>query len=265
MDHVAIDGLNIAYRTAGAGRPLVLLHGGISDGREWRAQIEDLSDEFLVVAWDAPGCGGSSDPPATFALTDYADFLAGFIGALGLDRPHIAGLSFGGGLALALYERYPSLPASVVLASAYGGWAGSLPAEEVQQRLNGTLRDTERPASELVAKFLPTLFAGAVGDRTIEEISTIMSEFHPAGARAMVRSFAEADLRHVLPDVEVPTLLLYGARDERAPRAVADALHAGIRGSRLVFIPDAGHQINMEAPARFNSEVRAFLRSIDRR
>ena len=265
MDHVTIDGLTLAYRTAGAGRPLVLLHGAISDGREWRPQMEDLSDAFLVVAWDAPGCGGSSDPPETFRLGDYADCLAGFIRALELDRPHVLGLSFGAGLALALYGRQPSLPASLVLASAYAGWGGSLPPEEVQQRLRGVLRQTEKPAAELVAKFLPTLFAGAVSDQTVEEISTIMSEFHPAGARVMARSFAEADLRHVLPHVEVPTLLLHGERDERAPRAVADALHAGIRGSRLVVIPDAGHQINMEAPARFNSEVRAFLRSVDGR
>jgi pimeloyl-ACP methyl ester carboxylesterase len=265
MDHVAIDGLNIAYRTAGAGRPLVLLHGGVSDGREWRPQMEELSDEFFVVAWDAPGCGGSSDPPESFRLGDYADCLATFIRALKLDRPHVLGLSFGAGLALALSERYPSIPASLILASAYAGWAGSLPSEEVQQRLSGALRDTERPASELVSKFLPSLFAGAVSGRTIEEISTIMSEFHPAGTRTMVRSFAEADLRHVLPRVEVPTLLLYGEKDERAPRAVADALHEGIPDSRLVFIPGVGHQSNLEAPARFNAEVRGFLRTVDAR
>jgi len=263
MDHVTIDGLTIAYRTAGTGRPLVLLHSGISDGREWRPQMEELSSDFFVVAWDAPGCGGSSDPPGSFRLGDYADCLAGFIRALSLDRPHVLGLSFGAGLALALYERHPSLPASLTLASAYAGWAGSLSADEVQQRLQSALRDADKPPHQLVSEFLPTLFTGKVSREVLDEVTTIMSEFHPAGVRAMVRSFAEADLRQVLPRVTVPTLLLYGDRDVRAPRAVADKLHAGIPHSRLVFIPGVGHQSNLEAPARFNAEVRGFLRMID--
>lgn len=263
MDHVTIDGMRIAYRERGKGRPLVLLHGAISDGRDWRPQIEDLSDEFRVVAWDAPGAGSSSDPPESFSISDYAAALAGFMRELGLERPHVCGLSFGAGLAIALYEHDPSLPASLVLASAYAGWRGSLPAEEVQQRLQGALRDTERPADELVSSFLPSLFASAVSQRTIDEIRSIMLEFHPAGVRAMARSFAEADLRHVLPSIAVPTLLLYGDRDVRAPRAVAEQLHGAIARSRLVFIDGVGHQSNLEAPRRFNEEVRAFLGSVD--
>jgi len=58
--------------------------------------LEDLSAEFSVVAWDAPGCGGSSDPPEGFRMADYADCLAEFIEDLGLDRLHVLGHSFGG-------------------------------------------------------------------------------------------------------------------------------------------------------------------------
>ena len=61
---VEVGGLRVAYVRAGQGPPLILLHGGLSDHREWRRQVEDLSDGFTVVAWDAPGCGDSSDPPA---------------------------------------------------------------------------------------------------------------------------------------------------------------------------------------------------------
>jgi pimeloyl-ACP methyl ester carboxylesterase len=74
--HVQIGGLRIAYRRAGIGPPLLLLHGGACDGQVWARQLEDLSAEFSVVARDAPGCGGSSDPPATFRMADYADCLA---------------------------------------------------------------------------------------------------------------------------------------------------------------------------------------------
>ena len=66
MDVVGVGGLEIAFERQGAGPPLVLLHGFVGHSREWRRQIDDLSDEFTVVAWDTPGAGRSSDPPETF-------------------------------------------------------------------------------------------------------------------------------------------------------------------------------------------------------
>ena len=100
----------------------------------WRRQLEGLCDDFTVVAWDAPGAGGSADPPASFGLAGYADCLAGFIERPGLEEPHVAGLSFGGILALELYRRHSAIPMTLILASAYAGWAGSLPAEVAEQR-----------------------------------------------------------------------------------------------------------------------------------
>src|SRR6266511_3739056 len=148
MDHVEVGGLWVTYRQAGQGPPLVLLHGGLGDSREWRRQLEGLADDFTVTAWDAPGCGGSSDPPETFRLPDYADCLAGFIQALDLGRPHVGGLSWGGGLALELYRRHPQVPRSLVLASAYAGWAGSLPPEVVAERVERPCaRPNCRPSS----------------------------------------------------------------------------------------------------------------------
>jgi pimeloyl-ACP methyl ester carboxylesterase len=88
----------------------------------------------------------------------------------------------------------------------------------------------------------------------------MMSEFHPAGYRAMARGLAEADLRDVLPRIDVPTLLLYGDADRRSPSSVAQDLHARTPGSTLVVISAVGHLANLEAPERFNAEVGHFLR-----
>lgn len=85
-----------------------------------------------------------------------------------------------------------------------------------------------------------------------------MQAFHPRGLRAIARASAE-DVRDVLPDLDVPTLLVYGDRDLRAPLTVAEALQAAISGSRLVVLPDAGHLCNIQAPAEFNVAVRSFL------
>jgi pimeloyl-ACP methyl ester carboxylesterase len=74
MEMVEVDGLQIAYERAGSGPALVLLHGYVGDGpTTWRRQLDGLSDEFTVVAWDAPGAGRSADPPERFGLDGYAD------------------------------------------------------------------------------------------------------------------------------------------------------------------------------------------------
>jgi pimeloyl-ACP methyl ester carboxylesterase len=265
MDHVEVGGLRVAYRQAGQCPALVLLHGGLGDSREWRRQLEGLADEFTVVAWDAPGCGGSADPPEEWRLPDYADCLAGFIHALGLERPNVGGLSWGGGLALELYRRHPHLPRSLVLASAYAGWAGSLPPEVVQERLERALREAELPPQQWVRGYLSGLFTEEAPAELVEEALAMMLEVRPAGMRPMVQGFAEADLREVLPRIQVPTLLLYGDADRRSPlEVVARDLNARIPGSRLVVLPGVGHQLDMEAPDRFNIEVRGFLQSAQR-
>jgi pimeloyl-ACP methyl ester carboxylesterase len=90
-----------------------------------------------------------------------------------------------------------------------------------------------------------------------------MRAFHPAAFRAMARASAQ-NLRDVLPRVDVPTLLIYGARDVRAPLPVAEDLEASIRPATLVVLPDMGHVCNIEAPEAFNQAVRSFLRPVGR-
>jgi pimeloyl-ACP methyl ester carboxylesterase len=263
MEMIEVDGLRIAYQRIGDGPPLVLLHGYVGDGpTTWRPQIEGLSDEFTVVAWDAPGAGRSSDPPKAIGMAGYADCLAGFVDRLGLENPHVAGLSFGGALALELCRRHPAIPRTLVLASAYAGWAGSLPADVAEQRLRQALVLADLSPDEFVGALLPTMFCEATPAEFVDEFGATMLAFHPAGFRAMARASAE-DLRDVLPHIDVPTLLVYGDKDVRAPLSVAEDLHVAIPGSTLGVLPDTGHLCNIEAPEEFNRVVGNFLR--DRR
>jgi pimeloyl-ACP methyl ester carboxylesterase len=261
VELIEVGGRKIAYRRAGGGHPLVLLHGAWSDGREWRPQLAGLSNEFDVIAWDTPGCGGSDDPPPKMGMADYADVVAGLVTALDLGRAHLCGLSFGSGLALAVYRRNPGVVRSLVLASAYAGWRGSLPPTEVKARLARARGELDLPPPTWIDSYLPGFFARPVPPETVDLVRSIMLEARSAGTRPMLAAFAEADLRAVLPTIIVPTLLLYGAADVRAPRAVAESLHAGILGSELVLLPEVGHMCNLEAPEAFNAEVRRFLRT----
>ncbi len=107
----------------------------MEDSRSWRWQLHGLAGDFHVLAWDAPGCGRSSEPPETWRMPEYAGCVASWLATIGVDRPHVLGLSWGSSVALELYRRHPDVPTSLVLASAYAGWAGSLPADEVAARL----------------------------------------------------------------------------------------------------------------------------------
>jgi pimeloyl-ACP methyl ester carboxylesterase len=260
METIDVQGLRITYERAGAGPAVVLLHGYVGDGTTtWRAQLDALSDEFTVVAWDAPGAGGSSDPPESFGMTGYSDCLAGFVARLGLSRPFVVGLSFGGALAIDFCRRHPAVPKALVLASAYAGWGGSLPADVAAQRLRQALTLADTTPEEFRATLLPTMFTEGTAQDIVEDFGSSLLAFHPAGFRAMARASAE-DLRDALPQVNAPTLLVYGDRDVRAPLDVARHLNSAIPNSRLVVLPGVGHVCNVEAPHDFNTVVRDFLR-----
>ncbi len=260
VDAVEVGGLRIAYQREGHGPPLLLLHGFVGDSvGTWTDQLDTLSDAFTVIAWDAPGAGRSSAVPSSYRLPEYADCVAGFLSALKVTHPHVAGLSFGGAMALALFRRRRALPRTLILAGASAGWTGSFPPLFVQQRLRAILDTSKLPAAEFAAALTPSMFSTEAPPDRVAAFAANLAEFHPEGFRVMARALAEADLRDVLPQVDVPTLLLYGERDVRAPLEVAEALRAAIPGSRLVVLPGVGHVSPVEAPDRFNAEVRTFL------
>jgi pimeloyl-ACP methyl ester carboxylesterase len=259
METVLVNGMRVGFERAGSGPAVVMLHGYIGDGpATWRDQLDRLADVCTVVAWDAPGAGASSDPPEPFGMADYADCLAGFVDAIGLDRPHLVGLSFGGALAIEFVRRHPGVARSLVIVSGYAGWAGSLPADVGRQRLAQALTISELTPAEFVDLLLPTMFAVPPAPAAVERFTDSVRAFHPRGFRAMARASAE-DLRPALPTIDVPTLLVYGDRDVRAPLAVAEHLHASIAGSTLTVLPGLGHVCNLEAPEPFNEVLRAWL------
>jgi pimeloyl-ACP methyl ester carboxylesterase len=262
MDQVDVGGLRIAYERAGAGPAVALAHGFVGDGLStWARQIDALSEDFTVIAWDAPGSGHSSEPPGYFRAADYADCWASLLRVLGFPQAHLVGLSFGGIVALSLLERKPDVPISLALVSAYAGWRGSLSAADVETRLRNCLRVSELAPEEFARAMVPSMFSSAAAESAVEGFAASVRHFSPVGFRTMARASADADLRHLLPDIRVPTLLLYGDRDERAPLQVAEGIQSAIPSCRLVVLPRVGHLCPVEAPEEVNRALVDFLRS----
>jgi pimeloyl-ACP methyl ester carboxylesterase len=255
---------SIAYRQEGSGPPLLLLHGFLSDSRIWSRQLE-LADRFTVVAWDAPGAGSSTDPDPPFTITDWAASLSAFLDLLGIHDTHVVGLSWGGLLAQELWRTDRSRVRSLVLADTYAGWTGSFGAATAQQRLAWCIRDSSLPVATVVRDWAPELFSRSAPSDVIDEMSAIMSGYHPQGFRLMAEALAVADTSELLARIDVPSLLLWGDDDRRSPMDVAEALLDSIPGAELHVIPDAGHVSNMEQPLAFNEHVARFCSSVDAR
>lgn len=261
MQGVTSGGRLMTYERSGTGHPVVLIHGYVGDGPStFRPQLDALSDEFDVIALDLPGAGGSDDPPEDIGIAGFATAVVDFIAALGLDRPHLVGLSFGGVTIIELFRLHPDLAATVTLAGAYAGWPGSLPPEEVDHRLNQALTLSELPRGALVDALLPTMFTPAAKPDIVADFAESLHRLHPVGFRAMARACTQ-DLTELLPSIRRPTLLLYGEDDTRAPPGVAAQLHEAIAGSELVLLEGAGHVCSVDGADRFNEELRRFLRA----
>jgi pimeloyl-ACP methyl ester carboxylesterase len=251
--------LEVAYRRAGAGPPLVLVHAAAADGRLWEPQLAALADEFAVVAWDEPGAGDSSDVPADFRLADYADCLAALIESLGLGPAHVAGLSWGGTMALELYRRRPGLARTLILADTYAGWPGSLSPQEVRGRVLGIRQALEAPPGE----FNPTspgMFAGEPPAEAAALVDAMTADVRRHTFGVELSLMAATDHRDLLPAVAVPVLLLWGEHDVRSPLRIAHQFEEAIPDATLVVIPGAGHLSNLERPQEFNAAVRDFCR-----
>ena len=262
MEHIDFDGLRIAFTRAGAGPPLVMLHGAPSDSRAWEWMLPDLSRDHTVVAWDAPGFGDSSDIDDSWRQHSSPT-----------RSPRSSPRSASSGrISLAIRsarwspsrcsQRHPAVPASLVLVGGYAGWAGSLPPDEVARRLEMFVGMAEL-GDAFDPKSYPGLFSDLIpADRDAALVSMMRENIRPATIRAAGYIGAETDLRPMLPTVDVPTLVLHGAADARSPLANAEALHAAIPTSQLVVLPKLGHACMVEDPETCAAEIRKFVKTV---
>jgi pimeloyl-ACP methyl ester carboxylesterase len=261
MRSVEVNGHSVAYRDVGEGPPLILLHGFLCDSRCWRRQLADLSNRFRVLAWDAPGAGHSSDPPDPFTTADWARCLVGFLDVLGIERAQLLGPSWGGILAQEFYRSYPDRALTLILCDTYAGWKGSLPESACKERLERCFLESSLPPEEFVPRWVPEFFTEGASPDLKEEMSAVVSDFHLLGFRLMAKSSADTDTTDLLPNIAVPTLLVWGDDDRRSPMNIAEQFRDAIPNAELAIITSAGHVSNMEQPKQFNTQVRRFCQS----
>jgi pimeloyl-ACP methyl ester carboxylesterase len=255
-----VDGLTIAFWEAGAGAPLLLLHGIGSNGESFAPQLSGLAGRFRVIAWDAPGYGGSDDHPLPKPTPrDYARVAAGLIEALGLGRAHVVGQSLGALMAGALARHHPACVDRLVLASAAGGYRCG-PDDPYPPALQTRLDDMAQLGPIGMADRRAKVIAGPKADAaTVAAVHRVLAQTRPHGYRQAVELLKQGDLLADAPGIAALTLVLCGDLDTVTPPERCRAIAAAIPGAGYRSLGAVGHGCYIEDPAGFNAAVAAFL------
>ncbi len=271
--YTKVGGLNIRYWVLGKGEPLLLVHGLAASCDYWRYNVAPLSLYHCVYALDLPGFGRSEKRIKEYSLSYSADFLAAFLDAQGVERASVAGNSLGGAIALQFAVQYPRRLEKLVLVSSGGlgrelhlsfrllkipllgefmAWAwGTRPGMSL------TLRSIVHEPQVMRDEFVDQMVELA---RLPEAKEMLLSVARMGiGLRGQNMKLLEPLLRRI-PEIEAPTLIIWGAQDPIIPVAHAHIAHQMIRNSQLHILDRCGHLPQVEKPEEFCELVLEFLR-----
>jgi len=272
----AIHGDLVAYRQAGRGPVVVLVHGITSDSGTWRRVMPELARHFTVLAPDLIGHGESAKPRGDYSLGAHASGLRDLLATLGHDRATFVGHSLGGGIVMQLAYQFPELCERLVLVDSGG----------LGRDVNLLLRAATLPGSEYVLPWLAAtrlldlggvlgglLGRVGVGTADIGEVAHAHHTFSDPAARAAfvdtLRSVVGPGGQRVNASSRlylarhIPLLLLWGERDRIIPVRHGIETHEQVPGSRLEVFTSSGHFPQLDEPSRFVEVLRDFIDSTE--
>jgi len=254
-----INGAKIHFEIAGAGEPLVFIHGFGLDLRMWDEQFTVLSRTHRVLRYDARGFGRSSVPNGT-AYT-HAEDLNALLNLFDIQAATVIGLSMGGRIALHFALTFPKRIRALALAdSALDGYRWSDEWNTSWEKMTRmSLQRGPKAANKLWIGhplFVPAREHPGVSKRLARMVGDY-SGWHWANTDPH-RSSNKPDVER-LHELHMPALVLVGERDLPDFHTIADILSGSIKHAHKVVIPCVGHMSNMEAPDRFITLVLSFL------
>jgi pimeloyl-ACP methyl ester carboxylesterase len=249
---LSVGGRRLAYREAGDGAPLVLLHGIGSGSASWLFQLEALSAQYRVVAWDAPGYGDSD----AFSLEkpvseDYARALSVLLGALQVKGFMLIAQSLGCLVAAAYARMFPL--EKLLLISPAGGYGGD------HARVADRLRQLEEfgPAG-LAEKRAAGMLSPAPPPIALELVRWNYRRIRPEGYRQATHCLASGDLRRDARAFHGKALVACGSADAVTPEAGCRDIAAAFRNGQYRSLPGLGHASQAEGPELVNRMIREF-------
>jgi len=279
----SFDGTKLYVGEAGSGPTVLFVHGFCLNASSWHYQLQEMSDEFRCVVYDMRGHGESERPASDdYAMEAHARDLEAVIASI--EEPvMVVGHSMGG-MALIQYaglfpEQIGDKVRAVALVdtAAHDVMGGMVPS--AARLLTPALRLLEQAATmaaarnpeafdrvrknqkNMVALLIKLMGFGPKAHRHQLAFMNQMLQAIPAEILVpIVKTLRAMDVTGALDNIDVPTLVVVGARDRLTPRAAARFLATAIHGARLEVIPHAGHMPMLEQPEEFNAVLRRFLK-----
>ena len=263
MAKVDVDGLTINYEVQGEGDPLLLIPYLSADHACYAFQLPAYTEHFSCIALDLPGTGESDKPPGPYSTDTYADQVSAFMGAIGIDRAHVAGVSLGAAVGMHLATRHPERVRSLSLHSA---WDVSDAYVRVVVEMWRELASCVPAVADMVIDgILPLCFTPEAYVERPEFIAGIADFVRSRPPQPLEAFMAQSDaaLNHdasaVISAIGVPTLITVGAHNLVCSPRFAKRMNAAIAGSELVVFDDLSHGALHEDPETFNRATLDFL------
>jgi pimeloyl-ACP methyl ester carboxylesterase len=263
MPRVEVDGLTINYDVQGEGEPLLLIPYTSADHACYAFQLPAYTEHFSCIAVDLPGSGESDRPPGPYSTEGYADQVAAFLGAIGIEQAHVAGVSLGAAVGLHLAARHPDRVRSLSLHSA---WDATDAYMESVVGLWRTLASSLPTVADVVIQALfPMCFTPEMYVRRPDFVETLVDFVRGRPAQPVDAFLAQTDavLAHdasaVLGEIRAPTQITVGAHDLICSTRFAEPLQRAIGGSELVVFEHLSHAGLHEDPDTFNRATLDFL------
>jgi pimeloyl-ACP methyl ester carboxylesterase len=255
---VEVGGYRLHYLEAGAGPPVVLLHGLGADVRTWRFAVPKLAAHAHVFALDQLGFGRSDKPQIAYRVQTLVESLAVFLDAVHLPKTSLVGNSLGGWVAASFATAHADRLDRLVLVDAAGyGEPGQIIQDYLWQF---------DPA--MVARAEQFLGGMTVEDRRVLE-AAVASYFARTSSRpdgyamaSLIESIVRGEdaLGSSVQQIRAPTLVLWGRNDRVVPLRVADALASDIPEAKKVVLDNCGHRPQTDCANEFNEAVGKFLK-----
>ena len=262
-----IDNAQIYYETAGKGMPLVMIHAGVADSRQWNNEFAFLAQNYQVIRYDMRGYGKSEPVDGEFS---HLGDLISLLDTLELHEPLVMmGCSMGGGLAMDFALTYPSRAKALIMVDA--GPSGLELDVATPSKFAEAEKAFEAGNLDLVAEIETQIWFDGM-DRTPEQVNQAMRKLLCEMDRIAL-SHEVRQLGKRLPNtqtpafdrltaLDIPVLVIVGAHDTPYILAAADYMIEKIPSVRKVIIEDAAHLPNMDQPHEFQEIVKDFLEGL---
>jgi pimeloyl-ACP methyl ester carboxylesterase len=273
---INLNGLSIRYFQSGSeGLPLVLFHGTGESALDWSWVLPKLGEKYRVYAPDFPGNGESAKPIRDYSVEFLTQFAKDFLDTIAVDRAVVGGNSLGGLIALELALSRPAQTAGLVLIDSSGlGEAvnpllssltlpvfGELGVAGCQTPVGAVMRSRSRAALQFAHPDQIPVEWYAEQERLSQTfgflqatLSSLRAQLNPIGQRTVMVD--------TLPQLQMPTLLIWGENDLIFPKTQAEAAVKQLQQGHLSIIPDCGHIPHLEQPDRFVAALDEFLSKI---